>query len=497
MGILGCAAGSGDATGNDDPPTSENAPPAGGHAADGGKPAPDASAPPSDSVLQATPSHVSMFGQIDVQLDGDLASIGPVQSVTVNGIKALDVRATPTRVTVYLQGAPAPGPASIVITGSSGTLTDGAALTYDPPLGGVPMKWAAFGASLTQGFQSGGLVAHGQIMSWDAQVARAAGIYLAPPLFNDGFLEPLEPSAFVGNCAATQDASSIAASAIASLADPSNFGFDYRLPRKDATLPTRNFAVGGATVSDMLQPAAFPIGVIERITEQPDGDPTDIFAGSAMSQLQRLVALDPDVAVSGDLLANDSDGSVTESDDLHPEEMTDVQTIASQLATLTAKLGALHGDFFIGNLLPLDGLPNVASLRAQNVPKNETAQAFDAKLTKIQTTIAQYNDALAKAAAPYPNIHIVDLWTPTAAVLSKGFDVGSVHLTGHEFGGLLSLDFVHFSDTGYAFLANIFIDAMNKTKGWKIPSVDVASVLQQDALSPAHLQAAGVSCPPI
>jgi lysophospholipase L1-like esterase len=483
-------------TGDPAPPDTHGVPTTGGPSGGPGSTPPPPPPAPS-GPLQATPSHVSMFGQIDVQLTGDLTKIGTVQSVTVNDIQALDVRATSTGLLAYLQGAPTPGPARIVVTGSTGAVTDNTALTYDPPLGGAPMKWAAFGASLTQGFQSGGLVAHGQIMSWAAQVARAVGAFLAPPLFKDGFLSPIQPSAFVNDCAASQSAPSIAAGAIQALADPSAFDFDFRRPRMDPTLKTRNFAIGGALVSDILNPASFPMSVVERIAEQPDGDPTDVLAGSSMSQVDRLVALDPDVALSGDLLANDSDSSVTQSDDLHPEQMTDSSTIASELKTLAAKLGALHGDFFIGNLLPLDGLPNVAVLRAQNVPKVETQQAFDAKLAQIRATIANYNSALAAAAAPYPNIHVVDLWTPTVAVLTNGFDAGGVHVTGHEFGGLLSLDFVHFSDTGYAFLANVFIDAINRAKGWKIPSVDVASVLAADALSPAHLKAAGVNCPPI
>jgi hypothetical protein len=405
------------------------------------------------------------------------------------------VKATPTQITAWLQGAPNPGPATIVITGSLASAKNDQALTWDPPVDGVSSRWAAFGASLTQGFQSGGLTAHGQIMSFDAQVARAAGVFLAPPLFDDQFLPPIEPAAFAMDCAATQSAPGTAAAAIQGLSDPNAIGLDLRNPRKDATLHTRNFAVGGAKVSDILQPAAFPVQVIERISEQPDGDPTNLLAPSSMSQVDRLAAFDPDVALSADLLANDTDGSVTESDDLHPEEMTDVATITSQLQMMTAQLGALHGDYFIGNLLPLDGLPNVAVLRAQNVPSKESAKDFDAKLDQIRSTITQYNAALAAAAAPYPNLHIVDLWTPTLAVMANGLDVGGQHLSGHEFGGLLSLDFVHFSDTGQAYLANVFIDAINQTQGWQIPHVDLAQVLANDALSPAHLQAAGVKCP--
>jgi hypothetical protein len=448
--------------------------------------------------LTASPSHASMFGQVDLTLDGDFASLGAIQSVTIDGIHALDPQATSSRITLRLQGAPTPGPAHIVLTGKSGHATNDVAFSYDAPVGGAPVTWAAFGASLTQGFQSGGLRAHGQTMSWDAQIARSAGVFLALPLVVDAFLPPLEPSAFVENCNTMWNEDSIAMSLLGTLTNPKTHAIDLDGARQDATLATRNFAVGGALVSDIIEPATGPEEIIERVTELPAGNPTVLFGPPlSMSQVDRLVALDPDIAVSGDLLANDSDGSVGESDDLHPEEMTAVSTIASELATLAKRLGATHGHYFIGNLLPLDGLPNVAVLRKTTIASGvETQASFDAKLSTIRAVIHQYNEALATALAPYPNLHVVDLWTPTENVLEHGFVVSGQKLTGHEFGGLLSLDFMHFTDTGYALVGNVFIDAINPTLGLRIPRIDLATVLAHDALSPASLAKDGVHCMP-
>lgn len=63
--------------------------------------------------LVAAPSHASMFGQVDVQLNGDFSPLGTVQSVSINGIQALDVVATPEQVIVHLQGSPSPGPVEV------------------------------------------------------------------------------------------------------------------------------------------------------------------------------------------------------------------------------------------------------------------------------------------------------------------------------------------------------------------------------------------------
>lgn len=448
-----------------------------------------------DFPMTASPSHASMFGAIDLDLQGDFSHLGAIHGVTVNGIVALDVRATPTHVTVRLQGSPAAGHATITVTGDGGIVRNESAFAYDLPAGGAPMKWAAFGASLTQGFESAGLSAHSETMSFGAQVANAAGAFLGPPLVVDNFVPPLLPSAFVSDCNTTFDVSTVAGTILQSITDPSTSQIDYRRARLDSTLVTRNFAVGGANLSDILSPATGGPNFIERVVELPDGDPLRLAAPLTLSQIDRLVQFDPDVAVSLDLLANDSDSAVTQTDDLHPEMMTDLTTIQSELATIASRLGALHGDYFISNLLELDALPTIADLRAQRIAAGtDTEQSFDAKVAAISSEIDAYNAALGAAVAPYPNLHVVDMRTWSATIIRDGIVVGGEQLTGKKFGGLLSLDHLHFTDTGYALAANAFIDAINASKGWKIPEIDVTAVHAQDALSPSALVQAGVHC---
>ncbi|MGH7281848.1 MAG: SGNH/GDSL hydrolase family protein [Polyangiaceae bacterium] len=448
-----------------------------------------------DFPMTANPAHASMFGAVDLDLQGDFSHLGVVRAVTVNGVLALDLRASAAHITARLQGSPASGPASITVTGDSGAVSNRSAFVYDAPAGGAPMKWAGFGASLTQGFESAGLSAHSETMGFGSQVANAAGAYLGPPLVIDSFVPELAPSAFVNDCNTTFDVSAVAGTILQSITDPTTSQIDYRRARLDSTLVTRNFAVGGAMLSDILAPATGAPNFIERVVELPDGDPLRLAAPLTMSQIDRLVALDPDVAVSLDLLANDSDSAVTGSDDLHPEAMTDVSTIQSELTTIASRLGALHGDYFISNLLELDALPNVADLRAQRIAAGtDTEQTFDAKVAAVSSEIDAYNAALVAAAAPYPNLHVIDMRTWSATIIRDGITVGGEELTGKKFGGLLSLDHLHFTDTGYALAANAFIDAINAAKGWKIPSIDVTAVHAQDALSPSALAQAGVHC---
>ena len=111
--------------------------------------------------LSAEPSHASMFGDTDVTLSGDLRSLGAIREVTIGGVRALDVRTTDRGVVVHVQGAPVAGPAELRIVGANGVATDASAFRYDAP--DVPLRWMAFGASLTEGMQSSGLDARGQL----------------------------------------------------------------------------------------------------------------------------------------------------------------------------------------------------------------------------------------------------------------------------------------------------------------------------------------------
>src|SRR5262245_54346354 len=113
-------------------------------------------------LLVATPSHAAQFGYVDVTFDGDIASLGDIQSVALAGVPAYHLRATATSLTVTIQGAPDPGPALLEIIGSQGRVERHGAFTYDAPPAGTPRVWAAFGASLTQGTQSMGIDEHTQ-----------------------------------------------------------------------------------------------------------------------------------------------------------------------------------------------------------------------------------------------------------------------------------------------------------------------------------------------
>ncbi|MCU1281467.1 MAG: hypothetical protein JWM53_5013, partial [bacterium] len=97
--------------------------------------------------------------------------------------------------------------------------------------------------------------------------------------------------------------------------------------------------------------------------------------------------------------------------------------------------------------------------------------------------------------APYPNLHIVDFKQYVADV-KGGITVGGERLTVDHWGGMISLDDLHLTDTGYALYAQKFLDAINTVMHTQIPPIDVDAVHAQDALAPAKTRAAGYGCVP-
>ena len=62
-------------------------------------------------------------------------------------------------------------------------------------------------------------------------------------------------------------------------------------------------------------------------------------------------------------------------------------------------------------------------------------------------------------------------------------------------GGRLGLDHTHFSDAGYAVMANVIIEEIAAVTGVRLPLVDLAPIAAADPRSPSALEAAGLSCP--
>jgi hypothetical protein len=399
-----------------------------------------------------------------------------------------------------LQGAPTPGVVEVEVIGTQGSSLHHGAFTYDPPVAGVPLVWAAFGASYTHGCVSLGIDSRTQVRGIAGDIARSAGVYLGLPLFTDGMMPEMQPSDFNADCSPKSGTGSIDAGKLVTqlgdkLTDPATGLYDLRRGRIDGTLVPRNVAVGGSKVSDVLTGGSSYVALLEHLVEDPNVQGGDALGKLEVSQIDRLEKLDPDVAFTTDLMGNDMDMAVIGADDLHPETMTDLPTMQAGLTQMMARLGQLHGHYFIANMPSLTTVPNVALLRAQRVAAGMSTDDFDAKVKQIDELADGYNAALVQAVAPYSNLHIVDFKGQVTAQLD-GIRVGGEWLSGARFGGLFSLDGLHLTDTAYGLYANLFIDSINGVLGTQIAHVDVEAIHAADPDAPSVLRAAGMTCVP-
>ncbi len=424
---------------------------------------------------------VSGTGYVDLVLDVAARGIvaEEVVGVTVGGIEAYDLRADDGLLTVTVQGGP-PGEAEVVVSTAKETWSVGA-LVYEGPVDPLFDRYVAFGASLTQGTRDAVPSASAQLAGPAMAIARSAGAWLSLPMLADP-LVPMGPSDVGEDCSTPGTVSFIVQGLVGTLEllrDPKSGLTDLARARVTPELRPHNVAVGNATL--VFQRIAYDgraedvvAQMVARLSIEASG--SDLFAPLDQTPLERVLELDPTLLVSFDLWGNDAIYALFGGKG--PEEMTPVAVLAAELE---AQLDVLEAS---GAEVVLAALPDVTLLPGINLDP--------AELGVVTERVAAYNAAARRLAATRPWLHIAPLDEVVADVAVNGFPVGDEVLTTKALGGLLSLDGLHFTDTGYAMAANVVLATIREELGVEVPDVDVEAVLATDARSPKALLAAGV-----
>jgi hypothetical protein len=453
-------------------------------------------------ALELSPAEGSSFGNVVVEATGrDLASLSDPLSVTVGGIPAYDVtRDSKDQIHFTVQGAPNPGKAEVVVSGANAQLTS--TFTYQPPVHPALARLVAMGASLTQGIQSAGISVHSQTHGVSAQFAAAASAYLSLPLVNDGIMPSLLPSDFnpttceLPNNGCVQQLLTQRGLAIIPKLEDASGAIHIDRARVDPQLEVQNVAIGGFAIGDVANGGS---GIFEVIMEQmlwdPFVNPALLFNPPTVTMLDRVVALNPTLIISTDLFINDLDGvDLTTNGIPDVSFLTPMDSFQASLAKILTALDGTGALYFLAtspDLTLMSGYQaKVAALEAAGYSSTEATSW----LLAIRQRTMDMNAALVAAAATHPNLHVVDQAPFFANAFQNGIDVGSTHLSADPMGGLLSLDGMHPSDTGYALMAQQYIDAVNTALGANIPAIDVASVMVQDPYSVPTLRAEGLTC---
>jgi lysophospholipase L1-like esterase len=448
------------------------------------------------------PSHGPASGYYRVVVTEPGLMAREVTAVKVGGVGAYDVSPAGDHTLVFtVQGHGTPGAADIEVTTADGASVLAQRFTYDAPLDARFGRFVAMGASLTQGVQNGVPTQHGGLMSPPAQMARQMGAYLPLPLLVREFLPEMSADD-IGpppGCA-PPDVSAFVASAAIDVLPLLVTG--YHNARVDPDIAIQNVAVGGSRVKTIVHgppPEDFGGQFVGKLVLDP-------FATDAVdtSELELAEALEPTLVVITDLFYNDVAAAVLGGDTIDPTRMTPVEDYEVDLVTLLDRLEATGAEVFISNMPRPSVLPLTREKRARMIAAavarggdaDEAAAAADEAIATMDAAAEAFNDILVAQMSARNGMHLVDARARIAELAETGLSVGGQALRVAKFGGLLSFDGVHFTDTGYAMFANLFLDAINAELGTAVPAIDLASVIGDDVGSPANIAAAGLDVTP-
>jgi GDSL-like Lipase/Acylhydrolase len=131
------------------------------------------------------------------------------------------------------------------------------------------------------------------------------------------------------------------------------------------------------------------------------------------------------------------------------------------------------------------GIP--ASLGGTGVGLGDQFVLSASEIATISARVEAYN-AVIRQQAQASGSALVELQPVLSQAASRGINVGGVNFTSaFVTGGVFSLDGVHPYPFGYAFLANEFIKAINRTYGADIPQVDLFPFMFGVEGAPIHL----------
>jgi lysophospholipase L1-like esterase len=358
-------------------------------------------------------------------------------------------------------------------------------------------RYVALGDSLTAGFNSGGLVRDVQINSYPALIFRQAtggGAGFEQPLVG----QPGAPPLLV--------LTSLTGPTIVRKGTQNGPPLNLNLPR-----PYNNLAVPGANARD----------VVVTVT----GGLHDLVLRGQGTQLQQAVALQPTFATlwigNNDVLGAALSGRVIDDVTLTTVAKfeADFRAVVNTLVPRGAKLAIANipdvtalpfvttiarvvvnpatqqpvlvngqpvpligpsgplgaGDFVL--LSAADFLRNGVGIPAQlggrGTPLPDEVVLSAGEVEAIRARTNSFNNII-QSAASQAGAALVDVHGRFNEIVAHGLNVGGItYTTAFLTGGLFSFDGVHPTAFGYAFVANLFIAAINSTYGAEIPPVNL------------------------
>jgi lysophospholipase L1-like esterase len=163
-------------------------------------------------------------------------------------------------------------------------------------------------------------------------------------------------------------------------------------------------------------------------------------------------------------------------------------------AVLSQVLGIVPGDYV--NPTGLGEIPSILG-GTQKGPIGDEGVLSAAEAVQVQAQVTAFNAVIA-AQAKAANATLVDIHAMFAQVMQTGLTINGYIGTAGFLGGFFALDGIHPTNTGYAAVANTYIDTMNTSMGTKIPDVALGPIAAADPFWPPNLAAhAGAAARPL
>jgi hypothetical protein len=152
-------------------------------------------------------------------------------------------------------------------------------------------------------------------------------------------------------------------------------------------------------------------------------------------------------------------------------------------SVLSGLLGIVPGDYV--NPTGLNEIPLILGGK-QKGPIDDAGVLSAAEVVTVQAQVAAFNQVIATQAQA-AGATLVDINALFKQVGTSGMTINGYTGTASFLGGFFALDGIHPTNTGYAVVANKFIDTMNTAFGSKIPDVALGAVAAADPYWPPNL----------
>ena len=154
----------------------------------------------------------------------------------------------------------------------------------------------------------------------------------------------------------------------------------------------------------------------------------------------------------------------------------------ASVAFLSQALGIVPGDLV--NPAGTAQIPLILAGR-QAGPISDAGFLSAAEVAAVQAQVTAYNQVIA-ASAKQAGATLVDINGLFAQTTAAGITVNGITGTTAFLGGVFSLDGIHPTNTGYAVVANKFLDTINAGLRKSYPDVNVNAVAAADPLFPPY-----------